>query len=58
VESVAGDPDRAALSDPEVLILARAEHRAIVTNNVRDFRLLHHEAITPWGELANGEAWL
>ena len=49
VEPVAGNPDREALSDPEVLALARAEHRAIVTNNLRDYRPLHHEAITPGG---------
>ena len=49
VEAVAGDPDREALSDPEVLALARAEHRALVTNNLRDFRPPHHEAITPGG---------
>ena len=49
VEPVAGNPDREALSDREVLALARAEHRAIVTNNLRDFRPLHHEAITPGG---------
>jgi predicted nuclease of predicted toxin-antitoxin system len=49
VEAVAGHPDREALSDPEVLALARTEHRALVTNNLRDFRLLHHEAITPGG---------
>ena len=49
VEPVAGNPDREALSDPEVLALARVEHRAIVTNNLRDFRPLHHEAITPGG---------
>ena len=49
VESVAGNPDREALSDPDVLALARAEHRAVVTNNLRDFRPLHHEAITPGG---------
>jgi predicted nuclease of predicted toxin-antitoxin system len=48
-EAVAGHPDREALSDPEVLGLARVEHRAVVTNNVRDFRPLHHEAITPGG---------
>jgi predicted nuclease of predicted toxin-antitoxin system len=48
-ESVAGHPDREALPDPEVLALAQAEHRAIVTNNLRDFRPLHHEAITPGG---------
>ena len=49
VESVVGSPDREALSDPEVLALARAEHRAVVINNLRDFRPLHHEAITPGG---------
>ena len=49
VESVAGQPDRESLSDPEVLELARAEHRAVVTNNLRDFRLLHHDAIVPGG---------
>lgn len=49
VAPVAGNPDREALSDPEVLALARAEHRAVVTNNLRDFRPLHHEAITPGG---------
>jgi predicted nuclease of predicted toxin-antitoxin system len=47
VEPVAGNPDREALSDPEVLALARTEHRAIVTDNLRDFRPLHHDAITP-----------
>ena len=30
-------------------MLARAEHRAVVTNNLRDFRPLHHEAIRPGG---------
>jgi hypothetical protein len=49
VEPAAGHPDREALSDPEVLALARAEHRAVVTSNLRDFRPLHHEAITPGG---------
>lgn len=49
VESVAGHPDREALPDPDLLALARAQHRALVTNNLRDFRPLHHEAITPGG---------
>jgi predicted nuclease of predicted toxin-antitoxin system len=48
-ESVAGHADREARSDPEVLALALAEHRTIVTSNLRDFRPLHHEAITPGG---------
>lgn len=38
-----------ALSDPEVMDLARAQGRAVVTNNVVDFRPLHHEAIVPGG---------
>ncbi len=46
-EPVAGRPDREALSDPEILALARAERRAVVTNNLRDYRPLHTEAITP-----------
>lgn len=49
VEPVAGHPDREALSDPQVLALARTERRALVTNNLRDFRPLHHEAVTPGG---------
>ncbi len=49
VQAVAGHPEREALSDPEVLALARAERRAVVTNNVRDFRPLHVEAVLPGG---------
>jgi hypothetical protein len=49
VQSVAGHPDREALSDLEVLAIARAERRAVVTNNVRDFRPLHAEAVMPGG---------
>jgi len=52
VQAVAGYPEREALSDPEVLTLvalARVERRAIVTNNVRDFRPLHVEAVLPGG---------
>jgi hypothetical protein len=49
VQSVAGHPDREALSDPEVLALARAGRRAVVTDNVRDFRPLHAEAVMPGG---------
>ena len=33
------------LSDPAVLSLARTEQRAVVTNNLRDFRPLHAESI-------------
>ena len=49
VEPVAGHPGRETLSDPDVLALARARRRALATNNLRDFRPLHHEAITPGG---------
>lgn len=48
-QAVAEHADRAALSDPEVMTLARDERRAIVTNNVRDFRPLHVDAVTPGG---------
>ena len=49
VRAVAEHPGWEALSDPEVMTLARAERRAVVTNNVRDFRPLHAEAVTPGG---------
>jgi hypothetical protein len=49
VDAVAAHHDRKGLSDPDVLALARTERRAIVTNNLRDFRPLHHDAITPGG---------
>jgi predicted nuclease of predicted toxin-antitoxin system len=49
VEAIAADPARTGLSYREVLQIARDEHRALVTNNVADFRRLHHEAIVPGG---------
>jgi predicted nuclease of predicted toxin-antitoxin system len=49
VIAIAGNPAQKALSDPDVLTLARSQQRAVVTNNVRDFRPLHAEAITPGG---------
>lgn len=49
VEAINGRPLLEGLSDSEVLDVARAEHRAVVTNNVVDYRRLHHEAITPGG---------
>jgi predicted nuclease of predicted toxin-antitoxin system len=49
VVAINGHPRHAALSDPEVTELARSERRALVTNNLVDFRPLHHEAITPGG---------
>ena len=49
VLSVADHPGWVALSDPEVIALARTERRAVVTNNLRDYRPLHGDAITPGG---------
>jgi Domain of unknown function (DUF5615) len=49
VLAVAGERDREGMSDPEIMALARAERRAVVANNLRDYRPLHHEAIMPGG---------
>ena len=54
VEAIKEHPDRSkigqqAYDDPEVLDLARREHRAVVTDNLVDMRPLHYEAITPGG---------
>jgi Domain of unknown function (DUF5615) len=49
VEAVSGHPDWEGLSDSQIVVVPRTEHRAIVTNNLRDFRPLHIEAITPGG---------
>ena len=49
VEAVTGHPDWEGLSDSEIMVVARTEHRAIATNNLRDYRPLHSEAITPGG---------
>jgi len=49
VQAVAGHPERQALPDAEVLALAPSQRRAVVTNNVRDFRPLHVEAVMPGG---------
>lgn len=42
--------DWQALSDPEVIALARTEQRAVVTANLRDFRPLHAELVAPGAE--------
>lgn len=49
VVAVAGDRDHEGMSDPDVMALTRAERGAVVTNNLRDYRPLHHEAIIPGG---------
>ena len=48
VEAVKGG-DHEGVTDRELLALARSERRALVTNNVVDFRPLHVEAISPGG---------
>ena len=49
VQAITGQPQHEAMSDAEVMDLARAQRRAVVTNNLVDFRPLHHEAIAPGG---------
>jgi predicted nuclease of predicted toxin-antitoxin system len=49
VLAVADRPGWIALSDPEVMTLARTERRAVVTSNLHDYRPLHADAITPGG---------
>ncbi len=39
-----------SLDDAEILSVARAERRALVTNNFADFRELHQMAVRPGGE--------
>lgn len=48
VEAISGSPHQGG-PDPEVLELARRERRVLVTNNIDDFRRLHHEAAMPGG---------
>jgi hypothetical protein len=49
VEAIQEHPEWCSHSDPEVLDLAREEHRALVTDNLVDMRPLHYEAIAPGG---------
>jgi hypothetical protein len=49
VQAVSGSGHE-GLSDSDVMELARSESRAVVTNNLVDFRRLHHEAIAPGGD--------
>lgn len=50
VEAVKEHAAWQGLGDADLVMLARCEHRAVVTMNVRDFRPLHAELITPSGE--------
>ena len=47
VEAVKGHPLREALADHDEMDLARSERRALVNDNLVDFRPLHHEVIAP-----------
>ena len=49
VEAIKGHPNLEGLPDSDVVAVARNEQRAIVTSNVRDFRPIHVELITPGG---------
>jgi hypothetical protein len=49
VQAIQEHPEWCSYEDPQVLELARAERRAIVTDNLVDMRPLHYEAITPGG---------
>lgn len=49
VQAVTGHPQHEGMSDRDVLDLARAQGRALVTDNLVDFRPLHAEAVTPGG---------
>jgi hypothetical protein len=49
VEAIKGHPDLEGLPDSDIVAVARREQRAIVTSNVRDFRPIHVELITPGG---------
>jgi hypothetical protein len=49
VRAIQEHPEWRAFDDRQVLELARAERRAVVTDNLSDMRPLHYEAITPGG---------
>jgi hypothetical protein len=49
VQAIQEHPEWCSYDDPQVLDLARAERRALVTDNLVDMRPLHYEAIAPGG---------
>ena len=49
VVAVKERPEWVALSDHDLLAVARSEQRAIVTANLRDFRPLYAELVAPGG---------
>jgi hypothetical protein len=58
VEAINVNPALEGLSDPDVFDLARPERRAVATNNIVDFRPLHHAAITPGGPGHHGMVFM
>ena len=50
VVATAEDPAWRSLGDPEVLSLAVSQQRAVVTNNLRDFRPLHTDTLAGGGQ--------
>lgn len=49
VEAISGEASTEGLSDADVMTLALRQRRAVVTNNLVDFRPLHHEALLAGG---------
>ena len=49
VEAISNHPLYEALSDREVMGVVREQGRALVTDNLVDFRPLHHAAVDPGG---------
>lgn len=49
VESIQGSPRWESMADPDVMERARCERRAVITDNLRDYRRLHHSAVTSGG---------
>jgi hypothetical protein len=49
VEAIQEHAEWHAYDDPQVLDLARREHRAVVTDNLVDMRPMHYEAIASGG---------
>jgi len=50
IELYARERSEQSLSDPDVVALARTEHRAVLTANLRDFRPMHSELVAPGAE--------
>jgi hypothetical protein len=57
VEAINGS-DHETLPDPQVMDLAREQQRALVTNNLRDYRPLHHEAVISGGPGHHGMVFM